>query len=131
MTEPKWLSVTIARAIHSDQVREHGGSLGVRDEGLLESALERPRNRLHYGSDPGLCTLAAAYGFGIARNHPFIDGNKRVAFQAMYVFLGLNGLRITATEPQAVDAMLALARGDLTEEALADWLGGHTAPREG
>jgi death on curing protein len=116
------------RAIHANQIREHGGALGLRDEGMLSSALERPRHRLHYEADTDLPALAAAYGFGIARNHPFIDGNKRVAFQAMYVFLGLNGMRIDAEEPEVVRVILALAAGDLTELALAEWLRLNAAP---
>lgn len=129
MNEPRWLSKTVILAIHADQIREHGGSLGIREMGLLESALDRPRNRMNYGSDSDLEILAAAYGFGIARNHPFVDGNKRVAFQAMYVFLGINGLEITADEEEVVRMALALAAGDLTEAELAGWLRNHTARR--
>jgi len=129
MNEPRWLSKAVILAIHADQIREHGGSLGIREMGLLESALDRPRNRMHYASDSDLEILAAAYGFGIARNHPFVDGNKRVAFQAMYVFLGINGRTITANEEEVVRLALALAAGDLTEAELADWLRDNTAPR--
>lgn len=129
MTEPRWLSVLHVLAIHADQINSHGGSLGLRDRGLLESALDRPRNRFHYESDTDLCELAAAYGFGIARNHPFVDGNKRVAFQAMYLFLGLNGLRIDAPEAEVVALILALASGGLDEAALASWLRDHTHRR--
>jgi death-on-curing protein len=111
--------------IHSDQIQAHGGSLGLRDRGLSDSALERPRNRLRYEDDADLASLAAAYGFGIAKNHPFIDGNKRVAFQAMYLFLGLNGLRIDATEEHVVATILALAAGELDESGLASWLREH------
>jgi death on curing protein len=120
--EPRWVSLTVAFAIHSDQIREHGGSLGVRDRGLLESALARPINLAQYEPDSDLCALAASYGFGVARNHPFVDGNKRVAFQTMYVFLGLNGLRIQSEEPEVVRIMLALASGELSESELAEWL---------
>lgn len=127
--EPRWVGGPVVHAIHADQVRQHGGSLGVRDEGLLESALERPRHRWHYEPESDAATLAAAYGFGIARNHPFIDGNKRVAFQVMYVFLGLNGLRIAAEEAEVVDVMLRLAGGGLAEPGLAEWLRGHVEPR--
>jgi death-on-curing protein len=129
MNEPRWLSKTVILAIHADQIREHGGLLGIREMALLESALDRPRNRMNYGSDSDLEILAAAYGFGIARNHPFVDGNKRVAFQAMYVFLGINGLEITADEEEVVRMALALAAGDLTEAELAGWLRNHTARR--
>jgi death on curing protein len=117
------------RAIHTSQVQEHGGSLGLRDPGLLDSALDRPKNRYQYESDSDLADLAASYGFGLARNHPFSDGNKRVAFQAMYVFLGLNGFRIEAEEPEVVRLILALASGELPEVELAVWLRQHTAAR--
>ena len=129
MTEPRWLVVAHVLAIHSDQIQAHGGSLGLRDRGLLESALERPRNRFHYEAETDLALLAAAYGFGIAKNHPFVDGNKRVAFQAMYLFLGLNGLRIDASEEQVVGTVLSLASGDLDELGLTAWLREHTIPR--
>ena len=129
MIEPRWLSLTVALAVHSDQIREHGGSLGLRDRGLLESALARPTNVFHYQPDADLCALAAAYGFGIARNHPFVDGNKRVAFQEMYVFLGINGVRIEAQEPDVVALMLGVASGELPEKELAVWLRTHTAAR--
>jgi death on curing protein len=117
------------RAIHTSQAKEHGGSLGLRDPGLLDSALDRPRNRFHYESESDLFDLAAAYGFGLARNHPFVDGNKRVAFQAMYVFLGLNGYRIEAEEPEVVRIVLALAAGELQEAELATWLRQSTSNR--
>jgi death on curing protein len=129
VNEPRWLSATMIRAIHTSQVQEHGGSLGLRDKGLLDSALDRPRNRFHYEPEADLIDLAASYGFGLARNHPFVDGNKRVAFQAMYVFLGLNGLRIDAEEPEVVRIILALAAGELQERDLVEWLRQHTASR--
>ena len=129
MTEPRWLSPVHVLAIHSDQIQAHGGSLGLRDRGLLESALERPRNRSHYDPEADLPSLAAAYGFGISSNHPFVDGNKRVAFQAMYLFLGLNGFRIDAPEEEVVALILSLASGDLDEPALAGWLRHHISPR--
>ena len=120
--------MTVVRAIHADQVREHGGRQGMRDEGLLESALDRPRNRFHYEPASDVAALAAAYGFGIAQNHPFIDGNKRVAFQAMYVFLGINGSTITAGEEAVVSLVYDLAAGNVTEEQLAAWLREHSVP---
>jgi death-on-curing protein len=120
------LESSVELAIHSDQIREHGGSLGLRDRGLLESALARPRNLLGYTPDSDLPAIAASYGFGIARNHPFVDGNKRVAFQSMYTFLGLNRLEITASEPEVIQVMLSLASGELTESELASWLREHT-----
>lgn len=130
MSEPRWLPITAVLAIHVDQIREHGGSPGVRDRGLLESALDRARNRFHYSSDSELTALAAAYGFGVAKNHPFVDGNKRVAFQAMYVFLGINGVSIVADEEEVVRLVLALASGELSEGELGVWLRDNTAPRD-
>jgi death on curing protein len=124
--EPRWLSVAMLLAFHSNQIREHGGSLGLRDRGLLESAVDRPRNRWPYAPDTPLVELAAGCGFGIARNHPFVDGNKRVVFQSMYAFLRLNGLIIEAEEADVVRVVLALAAGDLDEPGLADWLKDHT-----
>lgn len=129
MNEPRWLTESVVRAVHADQIRAHGGTLGLRDRGLLESALDRPRNRFHYQSAVGLHGLADAYGFALANNHPFVDGNKRVAFQAMYVFLGLNGLRIVASEEAVVSLMLSVASGELDEERLTSWLEANTAPR--
>lgn len=130
MSEPRWLSLPLVIAIHSDQIREHGGSLGIRDKALLESALDRVRNRFNYESDSDLVTLAAAHGFGIAKNHPFIDGNKRVAFQAMYAFLGINGITITADEEEVVRLVLALASGELSESELVVWLRDNTGQRD-
>lgn len=129
MTEPRWLALVHILAVHSDQIQAHGGSLGLRDRGLLESALERPLNRFHYELTSDVPSLAASYGFGIAKNHPFVDGNKRVAFQAMYLFLGLNGLRIDASEEEVVATILSLASGDLNEPGLAAWLRDHVTPR--
>ena len=129
MTEPRWLSQVQVLSIHSDQIQAHGGSLGLRDRGLLESALERPRNRFHYDPEADLPSLAAAYGFGLSSNHPFVDGNKRIAFQAMYLFLGLNGFRIDASEEEVATTILSLARGDLDEPTLADWLRHNISPR--
>ena len=129
MIEPRWLALVHILALHSDQIQGHGGSLGLRARGLLESTLDRPRNRLRYEPDSDLPALAAAYGFGLANNHPFIDGNKRVAFQSMYPFLGLNGFRIEAPEEEVVDVVLSLASGDVDESGLADWLRQHMTPR--
>lgn len=118
-------------AIHADQLQQHGGLPGVNDEGLIESALARPRNRWAYADDdpPDLATLAAAHGFGLAKNHGFRDGNKRVAFMATYVFLGLNGQRIVAEEPAVVQLMRDVASGACPETELADWLRVRTEPR--
>jgi death-on-curing protein len=122
---PIWVRPDVAIAIHQRQLAEHGGAEGVRDAGLLASALDRPRNLLTYGDPaPDLARLAAAYGFGIARDHPFVDGNKRTALVVMLVFLRLNGLNMEATGQESYKAIMALATGSLDEEALADWLRG-------
>lgn len=107
-------------------MQEHGGSPGVRDEGLLDSALNRARNKFHYG-EGNLAVLAAAYAFGIAKNHGFLDGNKRTAFQTMYLFLGLNGHDLDAPEAEVVDVMNRLASGKLSEAGMADWIRAHVS----
>ncbi len=112
--------------MHLEMLREHGGAHGIRDEGLLASALARPQHVFAYREDASVHELAAAYAFGIARNHPFVDGNKRTAFTTAAVFLRLNGYRLSATETEAADTFLALAAGALEEEALAEWFRGHT-----
>ncbi len=121
MSEPVWLPEALLLAIHGEQLAIFGGADGVRDLGLLQSALDRPRNKWGYG-EADFMVLAAAYGFGLARNHPFVDGNKRVAFLSMFTFLGLNDLSLTASEPDATVIMQALASGDLTETELVVWL---------
>jgi death-on-curing protein len=126
--EPEWISVEVALAIHEEQIAEHGGGDGVRDRGLLESALARPRNAWGYGVQD-LCTLAASLGHGVARNHPFVDGNKRTAFVAVETFLLLNGMELGASDAECVVAMLDLAAGEMTEEEFADWLRAHTTAR--
>jgi death-on-curing protein len=122
-----WLSLQLIHAVHEEQLAEHGGPAGVRDEGLLASAMGRPQNRALYES-PDAATLAAAYAFGIARNHPFTDGNKRTAFVAMEVFLDLNGFELRASDQDCVFTTLKLAEGQLDEEALAQWIRDHLAP---
>jgi death on curing protein len=128
--EPVWLDATDALAIHDRQLAEHGGGTGVRDIGMLESALGRPVNRWAYGEDDP-AALAAAYAFGVARNHPFIDGNKRTAWVLARLFLVLNGHALVFTPEDAITTVLALAAGELSEEELADWfrtrLGGDQA----
>jgi death on curing protein len=123
VTEPVWLNRVMVEALHADQIREHGGQGGLRDEGLLESALARPRHVWSYEPDAGLPRLAGEYGFGLARNHPFLDGNKRTAFVAMNVFLILNGMEIEAAEAEVVDVMLRLAAGSLELHGLVQWIG--------
>ena len=122
--EPVWLDATLALAIHDRQLAEHGGPSGVRDVGALESALGRPVNQWVYGEDDR-CALAAAYAFGIARNHPFTDGNKRTAWVLARLFLRLNGTAITYEQPDAINTVLALAAGELSEDELADWFRVH------
>ena len=114
--------------LHAESLAEHGGSAGVRDEGLLDSALARPLNLVAYG-DPDFADLAASYAFGIAKNHAFVDGNKRAALLSAGLFLALNGFRMTASQVDATQAMLALAAGELGEEAFARWLRANCAPR--
>jgi death-on-curing protein len=126
--EPRWLPRLVLDAAHFDQLREHGGRPGLRDEGALEAALARPRHKWSYDKKPDLATLAAAYGFGLATAHPYVDGNKRAAFLAMAIFLGLNGMELDATEPEVVTVMLGLASGQLKERELAEWLRGRLVP---
>ena len=123
-TEPEWLSLDIALGVHDRQLSEHGGPTGVRDQGALESALARPVNQWNYGEDD-LCTLAAAYAYGIARNHPFVDGNKRTAWVFARLFLKLNGQTLSFTPRGAIDLVLSLAAGELSEKELADWFRQH------
>lgn len=123
--EPRWVDRLVVDAVHFDQLRAHGGMPGVRDENALESGLARPRQRFAYEADSDLPDLAAAYGFGLARNHPFNDGNKRVAFVVMGVFMGLNGYEVEAPEADVVVVMLDLAGGELPEDALAEWVRAH------
>jgi death on curing protein len=122
-----WLDDREVRAMHLELLAEHGGSAGIRDDGLLESALARLRNAATHGN-PTVFDLAPAYAFGLTRNHPFIDGNKRTAFAAMAVFLELNGYELVAPQIDAYRTMLALAAGELPEKQLASWLKDHTKP---
>ena len=118
--EPVWLDVSVALAVHDRQLAEHGGGTGTRDQALLESALARPINRWAYGEqDPA--ALAAAYAFGVARNHPFVDGNKRTAWVLARLFLALNEHHLIFDAINATNTVLALASGELSEEALANW----------
>ena len=117
--EPWWLSRVVVDAIHDDQLREHGGLPGLRDENVLESALARPRQKWHYAAPPDVPMLAAAYAFGLVKNHPYRDGNKRIGLLAMATFLGLNGHDLHATDAEVVAEFLALADGGVSEEALS------------
>jgi death-on-curing protein len=127
--EPKWLSRMVVDAIHHDQLREHGGLPGVRDENVLESALARPQQKWQYSDRADVPALAAAYAFGLVQNHPYRDGNKRIGFLAMVTFLGVNGHDFSATEAEVVAEILALADGSVSEEALADWIRQHSSTR--
>ena len=128
--EPVWLRDDVVLAIHRRQIVENGGSDGIRDPGLLSSALARPKNLLAYGEPPpDLSALAAAYGFGIVRNHPFVDGNKRTGYVVCRTFLLINGQDITATQEEKYLTFLHLAEGSLQEEALAEWLRSHLNPQ--
>jgi death-on-curing protein len=118
--EPLWLGAEIALAVHDRQLAEHGGGTGVRDAGMLDSALSRPLNLWSYGK-PDLAALAAGYAFGVARNHPFVDGNKRTAWVLARLFLALNGATLTFAKEDAIRMMISLAAGELSEEAVADW----------
>ncbi|PKO61210.1 MAG: type II toxin-antitoxin system death-on-curing family toxin [Betaproteobacteria bacterium HGW-Betaproteobacteria-17] len=123
-----WLNRAVLIAAHDEQLAEHGGAAGFRDDGLFDSALARPLNLAAY-DDPDACALAASYAVALAKNHPFIDGNKRTAFVAMELFLMLNGHELNATDAACVLAMLAVAASEWDEATLAAWLRSHTAPR--
>jgi death on curing protein len=123
-----WLQKAVVLGIHEDQLAEHGGGVGVRDAGLLESALARPENLATYGK-PDVADVAAAYGYGISRNHAFIDGNKRTGFVAVELFLELNGHELVASDADCVLTMLAVASGDITEPEFAAWLREHVAKK--
>jgi death-on-curing protein len=124
----RWISKPALLLLHAESLAEHGGSQGMRDEGLLDSALARPLNLAAYGQ-PDHAALAASYGIGIAKNHPFIDGNKRAALLATGLFLYLNGYRLTASQADTTVAMLSVAAGELTEDAFAAWLRQHARQR--
>ena len=122
-----WIEESVVWAVHEAQLAEHGGATGVRDAGLLASALAHPLNLAAYDSEADAAALAAAYGFGIARNHPFIDGNIRTAFVCTELFLALNGYQLQADDANCVSTMLSLAAGDLPESEFAAWLRTNTA----
>ena len=122
MIEPEWLTSPLVIAIHDEQLVIHGGSAGIRDITLLESALDRPRNKWAY-ENAQLPELAAAYAFGLAKNHPFVDGNKRTALLALYTFLGVNGIDFIVPEAEAATMIQSLAAGEVSEASLARWIG--------
>ncbi len=122
--EPRWLDIDLVLDFHAEQLALFGGAEGIRDLGLLESALARPLNKFGYG-DRNVASLAAAYGYGIAKNHPFVDGNKRTALASMVVFLGLNKLEIDTSSQELTAVVLSLAAGEINEQVLARWLRDH------
>ena len=124
----RWINRQVLLLLHDESLAEHGGAPGLRDELLLDSALGRPQNLLAYGT-PDLSDLAASYGFGLAKNHPFVDGNKRAAFLAVGMFLMANGQRLVATQADATLTMLELAAGSIDEGAFAQWIREHVKPR--
>ncbi|TAG47179.1 MAG: type II toxin-antitoxin system death-on-curing family toxin [Betaproteobacteria bacterium] len=121
MTTWTWIDAAVITAIHEAQLAEHGGIIGIRDAGLLESALMRPQNLAQYET-PDAAALAAAYGYGISRNHPYLDGNKRTAFVAVELFLALNGFELVASDADCVMTMLKVAAGEISEDAFAEWI---------
>ena len=125
--EPHWLSRVVIDAMHSDQLREHGGLPGVRDENVLESALARPQQKWHYQTQADVPILAAAYAFGLVKGHPYRDGNKRIGFLAMVTFLGINEYELEATAAEVVSQFVALADGSVSEKELTDWIRAHVA----
>jgi len=131
MSDSIWLSLELVEAVHERQLLEHGGGTGVRDQGMLESALARPQQLQAYGGEEvDLVALAAAYAFGLSRNHPFVDGNKRTAAVACELFLELNGYVLVAEDSELYPVFLGLAAGELTEEALTDWLRRNSRPQQ-
>jgi death on curing protein len=128
MTDWTWVDASVALAIHDEQLAEHGGATGVRDGGAFESAMARPINLAAYG-EPDASALAASYAFGLARNHAFVDGNKRTAYVVAEIFLALNGIKLTSSDAEGILTFVALAAGDLSEDALADWFRASTRAR--
>lgn len=124
----RWIDKRLLLVLHDESLANHGGASGLRDEGLLDSALARPLNLVAYG-EPDMADLAASYGVGLAKNHPFVDGNKRAAFLAVGLFLGLNGHRLTATQADATLTVFGVAAGEVSETQFANWIRSHSAKR--
>jgi death on curing protein len=124
----RWIDKRVLLLLHDESLAEHGGASGIRDDGLLESALARPQNLLAYG-EPDAADLAAAYGLGLAKNHGFVDGNKRAAFLAVGLFLAMNGFRLTAAQADATLTVMAVASSDLDESEFASWIRANSEPR--
>ena len=131
MADWEWIQENVVLALHDAQLAEHGGGTGLRDEGLLRSALARPENLLAYGDNPDAADLATAYAFGIARNHPFVDGNKRTAFVTMELYLDVNGWTLNADDTSCITTMEALAAGCLTEAEFSTWVRSHLTKQSG
>ncbi|HEY1230068.1 MAG TPA: type II toxin-antitoxin system death-on-curing family toxin [Ramlibacter sp.] len=129
MSNWRWVDQRALMLLHDESLAEHGGAPGMRDEALLKSALARPQHLLAYG-EPDLAALAAAHAVGIAKNHPFVDGNKRTGFLALGLFLALNGHRLVATQAEATLAMFSVAAGEIDEQAFAAWIRDHIQPRQ-
>lgn len=130
MKQPHWISRRALLYLHSASLATFGGSTGIRDEGLLESALARPQNRFPYAPESDLSEPAASYGFGIAKNHPFVDGNKRAAFHSVGLFLSINGYGLVADQLDAIQTVMSLAAGGLAEEQFAAWIRKNTQARK-
>jgi death-on-curing protein len=129
MKEPEWINRRALVLLHREGLAEHGGQAGVLDEGLLESALARPRQVWSYETESDLARLPAAYGVGLVRNHPFVDGNKRAAFLAVGLFLGLNGFQLVADQVDATRTVIELAAGEIGEQGFAAWIRTHMKRR--
>ena len=127
---PRWISKKALLLLHEESIAEFGGARGLRDEGLLDSALARPQNAHAYNPDSTIPKLAAACAYGLAKNHPFVDGNKRVAFLAIGLFLAINGYRLRAGQVDAIKTMMAVASGELDEQGLSAWIGENTVKNE-
>lgn len=123
-----WIDTAVLLAVHDEQLTEHGGISGIRDTGMFESAIDRAKNLASYG-EPDAAQLAAAYGYGLAKNHPFLDGNKRTAFVAVELFLALNGYDLEASDADCILTMLSVAAGDIDEQTFADWIRSHSVKR--
>lgn len=127
---PRWITSSAVLLLHEESIATFGGARGIRDEGLLDSALARPRNAYGYRPEVSIAKLAASYAFGLAKNHAFVDGNKRAAFLSIGVFLAINGFALNAEQPDAIRTMLAVANGELGEDVLASWIQENVVPAE-